>query len=54
MEGWFDLGKPKKLCGLFFILFNEYNRSGSDILTNNVVLLSSEIDVLYRENVING
>lgn len=42
------------IVSLFFILFNEYNRSGSDILTNNVVLLSSEIDVLYRENVING
>ena len=42
------------IVSLFFILFNEHNRSGSDILTNTVVLPTSEIDILYRENIING
>ena len=30
------------------IIFNEYNRSGSDILTNTVLLPDSEIDMMYR------
>ena len=30
------------------ILFNEYNRSGVDILTNTVLLPDSEIDMMYR------
>ena len=31
-----------------FIFFNEYNRSGADILTNIVLLPDSEIDMMYR------
>lgn len=30
------------------ILFNQYNRSGADILTNTVLLPDSEIDMMYR------
>lgn len=30
------------------IIFNEYNRSGADILTNTVLLPDSEIDMMYR------
>ena len=37
------------LTSLFFVLFNEYNRSGSDILTQTIVIPASEIDMLYRE-----
>lgn len=35
------------LVSMFFIFFNQYNRSGSDILVNNVVLPTSELDMLY-------
>ena len=34
----------------FFIIINEHNRSGSDILTNVVTLPTSEIDEMYRES----
>lgn len=34
---------------LFVILFNQYNRSGSDLLTFTVVVPTSEIDRIYRE-----
>lgn len=37
-----------------FIIFNEYNRSGTDILTNAVVVPSSELDNLYKEKLDNG
>ena len=37
-----------------FIIFNEYNRSLSDILTNVVTLPTSEIDNMYVENLENG
>ena len=37
------------IVSLFFILFNQYNRSGSDILTQTIVIPASEIDMLYRE-----
>ena len=37
------------IVSLFFILFNEHNRSGSDILTQCVVIPMSEIDTIYRE-----
>ena len=33
----------------FFIIFNEHNRSGSDILTNTVMVPTSELDALYIE-----
>ena len=33
----------------FFIIFNEHNRSGSDIITNTVLVPTSEIDRLYIE-----
>ena len=32
-----------------FIIFNEHNRSGSDILTNTVMVPTSELDALYIE-----
>ena len=38
----------------FFILFNEYNRSGMDILTNIVLLPDSEIDMMYRVDLDHG
>ena len=37
------------IVSLFFILFNEHNRSGSDILTFSVVVPTSEIDNIYKE-----
>ena len=37
-----------------FIIFNEHNRSLSDILTNVVLLPTSEIDNMYRESLENG
>ena len=37
------------IVSLFFVLFNEHNRSGSDILTFSVVVASSEIDNIYKE-----
>ena len=37
-----------------FILFNEYNRSATDILTNIVLLPDSEIDMMYRVEIENG
>jgi hypothetical protein len=37
-----------------FIFFNEYNRSGADILTNIVLLPDSEIDMMYRVEVNDG
>lgn len=37
------------IVSLFFILFNQHNRSGSDILTQTIVIPASEIDMLYRE-----
>lgn len=37
-----------------FIFFNEYNRSGADILTNIVLLPDSEIDMMYRIEVDHG
>ena len=37
------------IVSLFVILFNQYNRSGSDILTYTVVVPTSELDRMYRE-----
>lgn len=37
------------IISLFVILFNQYNRSGSDILTYTVLVPTSELDRLYRE-----
>ena len=37
-----------------FIFINEYNRSASDILTNIVLVPTSEIDNMYRERLENG
>ena len=37
-----------------FILFNEYNRSGTDILTNIVLLPDSEIDNIYKVDINDG
>lgn len=37
-----------------FIFINEYNRSASDILTNVVLVPTSEIDNMYRERLENG
>ena len=37
-----------------FILFIEYNRSATDILTNIVLLPDSEIDMMYRVEIENG
>lgn len=37
-----------------FIIFNQYNRSGSDILSNTVLVPTSELDNLYMENLENG
>ena len=37
-----------------FIIFNEYNRSGSDIITETVLVPTSELDHLYMENLENG
>lgn len=37
-----------------FIFINEYNRSASDILTNIVIVPTSEIDNMYRERLENG
>lgn len=36
------------------ILFNQYNRSGTDILTNTVMVPNSEIDNMYIENLNHG
>lgn len=36
------------LASGLFIFFNEYNRSGSDILTNIVLVPNSEIDNMYK------
>ena len=41
------------ISGLF-IIFNEYNRSGMDVLTNIVLLPDSEIDMMYRVEIDNG
>lgn len=41
------------ISGLF-ILFNEYNRSGMDLLTNIVLLPDSEIDMMYRVDINDG
>ena len=37
-----------------FIIFNQYNRSGTDIVTNTVLVPTSELDSLYLENINNG
>ena len=37
------------IISLFVILFNQYNRSGSDVLTNTVIVPTSELDSLYLE-----
>lgn len=37
------------LTSLFFVLFNEHNRSGSDVLTFSVVIPTEEIDNIYKE-----
>ena len=37
------------ITSLFFILFNQFNRSGSDLLTFTVAIPTSEIDNLYKE-----
>ena len=37
-----------------FIIFNQYNRSGSDIITETVLVPTSELDNLYLENLGNG
>ena len=37
-----------------FIITNEYNRSGCDILTNTVLVPTSEIDDMYRERLEDG
>ena len=44
---FFVISMFSMLASLFFILFNQYNRSGSDILVSNVVLQTSELDMLY-------
>ena len=41
------------VSGLFIIL-NQYNRSGSDIITETVLVPTSELDNLYLENLENG
>ena len=42
------------IASMMFIFFNEYNRSGSDILTNIVLLPDSEIDMMYRVDINDG
>ena len=42
------------LASLFIILFNQYNRSGVDLLSNSVVLPTTEVDELYRKQYENG
>lgn len=37
-----------------FIIFNQYNRSGSDIVSDIVLVPTSELDNLYLENLENG
>ncbi len=37
------------VVSLFFVLFNEHNRSGSDILTSTVIVPASELDAIYKE-----
>lgn len=37
------------IVSLFFVLFNQHNRSGSDLLTFTVAIPTSEIDNLYKE-----
>ena len=37
-----------------FIIFNQYNRSGTDIVTDIVLVPTSQLDSLYMENINNG
>ena len=37
-----------------FIIFNQFNRSGSDIITDTVLVPDSELDHLYMDNIENG
>lgn len=37
-----------------FIIFNQYNRSGTDIVSNTVLVPTSQLDSLYMENLNNG
>lgn len=37
-----------------FIIFNQYNRSGADIVSNTVLVPTSQLDSLYMENLNNG
>ena len=37
------------VASLFIILFNEYNRSGSDILSQIVIIPNNELDEMYRK-----
>ncbi len=41
------------ITSLFFVLFNEHGRSGSDILTFSVVVPTSQIDNIYKEKLDN-
>ena len=36
------------------MIFNQYNRTGVDILTNTVIVPTNELDVMYLENLENG
>lgn len=42
------------ITSMFFVFFNQHNRSGSDILTSIVLVPTSEIDKMYIENLRNG
>ena len=42
------------IASMMFVFFNEHNRSGSDILTNIVLLPDSEIDMMYRVDTDDG
>ena len=37
-----------------FIIFNQYNRSGTDIISDIVLVPTSQLDSLYMENINNG
>lgn len=37
-----------------FIIFNQYNRSGTDIISDIVLVPTSQLDSLYMENIYNG
>ena len=42
------IGLVVDICSLFFVLFNEYNKTWSDVITSTIYIKTTDLDEIYR------